>query len=277
MLRSILIGLDGSVCSSAAVELGIRWAQRFDALLVGLGIVDEPAICKREPVPIGAGHYKVERDRHLLADARRRVEGFLEGFARRCGAEGVKYEVLADVGAPDSQIVQKSRMYDLTMLGQETYFRFETQNWPDETLQNVLRQGFRPVVAVPDARRRGTCIVAAYNGSPQADRALQALQALGLPNEDEVNVVSIQADLAAAAELAEQAVDFLKLHGVRAVPHALRPTMSVDRIILAQVEEMQAHLLVMGASVRPTWQEFVFGSVTTSVLEASPVPLFLCR
>ena len=94
MLRSILIGLDGSAYSSAAVELGIRWARRFDALLVGLGIVDEPTICKREPVPIGAGHYKVERDQHLLADARRRVEGFLEGFARRCDAEGVKYKVL---------------------------------------------------------------------------------------------------------------------------------------------------------------------------------------
>lgn len=277
MLRSILIGLDGSACSSAAIELGIRWARRFDALLVGLGIVDEPTICKREPVPIGAVHFKVERDRHLLAHARRRVGAILEDFARRCDVEGVTYKVLEDVGTPDIQIMQKSRLYDLTMLGQQTYFRFETQNWPDETLQNVLRQGFRPVVAVPEVLRRGTCIVAAYNGSPQADRALRALQTLGLLNEDEVHVVSIQADLATAAELAEQAVDFLKLHGVRAVPHAFRPTMPVDKILLALVEQMQAHLLVMGASVRPTWQEYVFGSVTTSVLEASPVPLFLCR
>lgn len=277
MLRSILIGLDGSAYSSAAVELGIRWARRFDALLVGIGIVDEPAICKREAVPIGAGQFKVDRDRHLLADARRQVAEFLEEFARRCDAEGVKCKVLEDVGAPDLQIMQKSRLYDLTMLGQQTCFRFATQNWPDETLPSVLRQSFRPVVAVPDAPQQGTRIVAAYNGSPQADRALQAMQALGLPGADEVSVVSIHADLSAAAQLAEQAVDFLRLHGVQAVPNPFRATGAVDRIILALVQEMQAHLLVMGASVRPAWQEFVFGSVTRSVLEASPVPLLLCR
>jgi len=81
MLRSMLIGLDGSVCGDAAVELAIRWAQRFDALVAGLGVVDEPAICKCECVPIGAGHFKAERDQHLLAKTRRRVKGFLEEFA----------------------------------------------------------------------------------------------------------------------------------------------------------------------------------------------------
>jgi nucleotide-binding universal stress UspA family protein len=44
MLKSVLIGLDGSDYSTAAVELGIRWAKQFDALLVGLGIIDEPTI-----------------------------------------------------------------------------------------------------------------------------------------------------------------------------------------------------------------------------------------
>lgn len=277
MLRSILIGLDGSAYSSAAIELGIRWARRFDALLVGLGIVDEPTICKREPVPIGASQYKGERNRHLLADARRRVEGFLESFMRRCDVEGVKCKVMEDVGTPDTQIVQESRLCDLIVLGRQTYFRFETQNWPDETLQNVLRQGSRPVIAVPDMPADGMCVVAAYNGSPQADRALQAFQALGLAGEDEVQVVSVHADRATAERLAEQAVHFLKLHGVRAVAHPLGPAMSVDRTLLAQVQQVRARLLVMGASIRPAWQEFVFGSTMTSVLEASPVPLFLCH
>ena len=45
MVRSILIGLDGSPHSETAVQLGVQWAHRFDALLTGLGVVDEPAIC----------------------------------------------------------------------------------------------------------------------------------------------------------------------------------------------------------------------------------------
>jgi hypothetical protein len=57
MLRSILVGLDGSAYSAAAEELGIRWAQGAGAMLVGLGIIDAPTICKPQPVPLGASAY----------------------------------------------------------------------------------------------------------------------------------------------------------------------------------------------------------------------------
>ena len=55
MLKGILVGLDGSPFSESAVELGIRWAKRHDALLVGLGIIDEPTICGPKPVPVAGG------------------------------------------------------------------------------------------------------------------------------------------------------------------------------------------------------------------------------
>jgi hypothetical protein len=35
MIRNMLIGLDGSLYSDTAMELGIRWAQRTDALITG--------------------------------------------------------------------------------------------------------------------------------------------------------------------------------------------------------------------------------------------------
>lgn len=56
MLRSILVGVDGSAYSVAAMELGIRWEQRFDALLVGLGVIDEPTIPSPEAVPLFLYH-----------------------------------------------------------------------------------------------------------------------------------------------------------------------------------------------------------------------------
>jgi len=276
-LRSILIGLDGSTCGSAAIELGIRWAQRFDALLVGIGIVDEPTILKPEPVPIGASHHKLDRDRHRLECARRRVEECLECFARRCDAADVRYRVLDDTGEPEAQLAQKSRLCDLVLLGQRTSFRFATQDWPDTTVQNVLRQSSRPVVAVPEMPPEGASVVVAYNGSPQADWALQAFESLGLAGADVVHVLSIHADCAVAERLAEQTVAFLQLHGITAVPHAIRPLLSIDKLMLAQVRELQARLLVMGARCRSPWREAMFGSTTTSVLQASPVPLLLCR
>ncbi len=277
MLRSMLIGLDGSVYSNAAIELAIQWAQRFDALVTGLGVVDEPAICKCEPVPIGVGYLKVERDQHLLAKARRRVQELLAKFAQRCDSEGVRYKVIEDVGTPETQIVQNSKQYDLIVLGQKTYFGFESQPWPDETLQNVLRQSSRPVVVVPDTIGDGKAIVIAYDGSPQADRALQAFGTLGLAGGEDAHVLSIHSNHTTAEQQAGQAVDFLKSHGVSAFSHPSEPTTSVDKIILEKVQQLQVRLLVMGACGRPLWQKYVFGSTTTSVLEACPVPLLLCH
>jgi nucleotide-binding universal stress UspA family protein len=277
MLRSILIGLDGSVFGSAAVELGIRWSRRFDALLVGIGIVDEPTICRPEPVAIGAGGYKLERDQELLVDAHRRVEDILEQFVRRCDEQGVKCRVLHDIGLPYTPILKESRQYDLIMLGQQTFFHFETQDWPDETLRQVLRYASRPVVTAPDMPPAEGCVLVAYDGSLQADRALQAFRALGLHGGDLVHVLSIDPDRAVAARLAEQAVEFLKLHDIEAVACPLSPDYSVSKMILSQARELQARLLVMGAYGRSMWREYVFGSTTSDILGASQSPLFLCH
>ena len=84
MLKSILVGLDGSPSSGAAVELGIQWAKQFNALLVGLGIVDEVTIRTPEAEPIGGGYYKQERDEEMVKEARREIAQLLDKFASRC-------------------------------------------------------------------------------------------------------------------------------------------------------------------------------------------------
>ena len=55
MLRSILIGLDGSRDGESAVELALSWAKAHDALAVGVSIVDETGILVAEQAMVGAG------------------------------------------------------------------------------------------------------------------------------------------------------------------------------------------------------------------------------
>ena len=140
MLRSVLVGVDGSEYSTAAVALGIQWAQRSGAVLVGLGIIDAPTICKPEPVPLGASAYKVHHDASLLTDASHKVERFLEHCARRCAEADVACQILQDIGLPAEQILLEAQRYDLILLGQHTFFHFETQQRPDDTLHIVLKQ-----------------------------------------------------------------------------------------------------------------------------------------
>src|SRR5262245_56158602 len=134
MLRSILVGLDGSAYSAAAVELGIRWAQHTGAVLVGLGIVDAPTICKPQPMPLGASAYKVHHDATLLADASHKVAQLVADCAQRCAEAGVTCQILQDTGRPAAHILLEAQHYDLIMLGQHTFFHFETQDTAEDTL-----------------------------------------------------------------------------------------------------------------------------------------------
>ena len=275
MLQSILVGLDGSAYSAAAVELGIRWAQHAGAVLVGLGIIDAPTICKPQPVPLGASAYKVHHDATLLADASHKVEQLLEDCAQRCAAAGVTCQLLQDTGLPTEHILLEAPQYDLIMLGQHTFFHFETQDTPDDTLAVVVKQSPCPVVAVPATLPEGRAVLIAYDGSAPATRALHMFQALGLDGAHEVHVVCVDAHKEKAHLCVERAVTFLQGHNVVAQAHALATSESPAHALLQYVHQIQAGLLVMGSSGRSPLREFFGGSVTRTMLRDSPVPLFL--
>ena len=275
MLRSVLVGVDGSGYSTAAVELGIQWAQRSGAVLVGLGIIDAPTISKPEPVPIGGSAYKAHHDASLLTDASHKVGQFLEHCAQRCAEASVACQILQDVGLPAEQILLEAQRYDLILLGQHTFFHFETQQQPDYTLQVVLKQSPRPVVAVPATLPEGRVVVVAYDGSLHAARALQMLQVLGLEGSQEVHVVCVDPAQEHADRCVERAGAFLHSHHIVAQAYARATAAAPAHVLLEHVHQVQASLLVMGAYGRSTLREFFGGSTTRTMLRESPVPLFL--
>lgn len=274
MLRSILVGLDGSPHSSAAIELGLRWSKKLDAMIVGLAIVDEPTIRQPEPVPIGGSSWKQTRDENLVEDARRKVEQFLASFSIRCAEEGVSCKLLEDIGHPTDQISLEAQRYDLILLGKQTHYQFETQQFADETLTKVLQASPRPVVSVPEKLGSGSSIVVAYDGSIQAARTLQAFQSLRPDMSQEIHIVPVDSDRAQAMRHAERAIDFLNFHDMKAQPHAITAS-SPATAIIEQANRLNAGLLVMGAYGKPAILEFFFGSVTQRILKESTCPVFL--
>jgi nucleotide-binding universal stress UspA family protein len=275
MLRSVLVGLDGSAYSAAAVELGIRWAQRWDAVLVGLGIVDTPTIRKAQPVPLGATAYKVQRDEMLLADAQHKVAQFLEHCAQQCAKAGVMCQARQEVSSPAECLLLEAQRYDLIVLGQHTFFHFETQGRADDIHYTVLKQSPRPVVTVPLTLPAGQVVMIAYDGSPQATRALQMFQAVWLDSSHEAHVVCVDPHQEHAVRCVERAVEFLQRHHIAVQAHAIATSASPAHVLLEQVQQVGASLLVMGAYGRSTLREFFGGSITRTLLQESPVPLFL--
>lgn len=274
MLTSILIGLDGSPYSEVALDLGIAWAKRFDAQLVGLGIVDEPTIRSNEAVPIGGSAFKMERDDYRMVEARGKIDHFLEDFTRRCTEVGVSSKALQHVGLPFKEIVRESHRCDLVLLGHETHFHFETEDKADETLWRVLRHESRPVVIAPPELKSGSSVLVAYDESPQADRALQAFQASGLDFGQEVFVMCTGPTEEIATREADEAIEFLKSHDIRASRCICESQGRPGRIILEEIKRQNARMLVMGVSKHSTLRDLLLGGVTKTVLRESPVPVF---
>lgn len=275
-LRGILVGLDGSPHSAAAVRLGIALARQTGAMLVGLAIIDEPTIAAEEPALLGGVPYAdpvFYRER--LADAHRQARGFLEQFSLECAEAGVPSKVLEDVGLPADEIALEAQRYDLVLMGQQTRYHFEVQERRDDTLVRVLRNSPRPVLVVPEVLREGQPVVVAYDGSTPAARALHAFESSGLGFGRPIHVISVGADRKAAARHAERAHDFLWMHDIPAVAHPVQSDAAPAGAILDLARTLDAGLMVLGPHGRSQFVEFFLGSTTRTILEQSTVPLFL--
>jgi nucleotide-binding universal stress UspA family protein len=273
MLRSILIGLDGSNDGNAAVELGLSWAKEHDALAVGVSIVDESGILVSEQALFASGYHGITTE-PLLDSARLRSRVILEQFTGRCHELHVDCKALTESGTPYVQLLAEAQRCDLVILGQQTHFEYGWKDQADETLSRVLRDSPRPVVAVPRFAINGEVAVVAYDGSLQAARALYAFEASGLARSRTVYVVSVDPIRAEAARHANRAVEFLRNHDVKAVDVPLETRDKPADAILDEVRRRGTGLLVMGAYGQPTLREFFIGSVTRTVLEKSPVAVF---
>lgn len=274
MLRSILVGLDGSANGDSALELAVIWAGRYDTMLVGMTCVDEPGLHGVEEALAGEAYFE-PLNASLLAEAGTRVDGILSRAAIRCAGAGVAFKPLADVGPPFAAILEEAQRFDLIMIGQQTHFQFGRESEPDVTLSRVLADSPRPVVVVPRRAGDGDSVIVAYDGSLQAARALFAYEATGLGRGRETRVVSVAAVRKDAARRADRAVEYLKSHGLDAVSAPMDTRRSPAEVLLGTIRADNPGLVVMGAYGQPALREFFLGSTTRTLLDQCPTPMFL--
>ena len=273
MLRSILIGIDGTEDGDAALAMGIDWARRSHASVTGIGIVDELGILVPEPSLFNESFYS-----HAVPASRsgnrHRVESALEKLARSCDGAGVSCRTLRAGGLACEQIIEEAPNHDLILLGRRTHFYDGWEDRCDETLDKVLRGSPRPVVVVPKGPLAGGSVVVAYDASIQAAHALEAFEATVLEPSQVVHVVSVALDLRDASRHADAAVASLLTRGIDAHARPVATVWPAAGVILDEARRLDAGLIVMGTHGKPIVREFLIGSMTSAVLEASQIPVF---
>jgi nucleotide-binding universal stress UspA family protein len=274
MIRRILVAMDGSPHGDAAGALALEWAGRHSAELLGLGVLDEPAITRGEPVPLGATAFKRHRDEVRLAEAHRRILEFLGAFQRRCGEAGIRCGIVEDIGQPHEQIVLEAEGCDLVVLGRQANFHFETGDRRDETLGHVLRRSPRPVVVVPRESAAGEGVLVAHGTGREVMRTLHTFVLLGLAGDEIVDLLALDSEYAQAERRLQRPRELLAAHGVRSRLQPVASDGAPAEVILEEVRRLRPRLLVMGAHGHHPVRDLFLTSVTRAVLEKSPVPVF---
>jgi nucleotide-binding universal stress UspA family protein len=281
-IRVVLGLVDGGPASEAAAEAALRVADGFGAHLQLLHVRPDP----ESLVPmIGEGMSGVMLDQMVegfraeslerAAGARRLYDGL---SARRAGVPADGKATLAfreEEGREDEVAAKLARLHDLTVLA-----RVERQAGAPAsvTLESVLLHSGRPVLVAPSEPMRsiGRKIVVAWNGKMQAARALAA----ALPFLARAETVTILTAVESHTPgRPGEVVRYLSWHGVRAEPVEV-PAQSpgkVGHILLDQVAQSGADLLVMGAYGHSRLKEMILGGATREVLAHAPLPVLMAH
>lgn len=151
----ILVCLDGSSYSQAAVEYATQIAFEHKASLTGIGVIDLPGLQRASgPAPIGAMHYDQLADQQHFQETRETVAGVLKNFGQTCQEKGIHHSIHSEMGSPYREIIEESKFHDFIIIGQNTFFRYNVRHEPGNTLDRILHNGLTAILAVPDSVRQ---------------------------------------------------------------------------------------------------------------------------
>lgn len=274
-IRSILIGLapaDEDGGATAAVRFGVGLARQFGAAVTFQAIVPHVTLPYSVVGGLAAGMVAEENKRRReLVDAAAAAARTLAGEAGlACVAD------LPDLALEEltERFIQQARLQDVTVLDAGDDLLGNNRSMIEEALFN----SGRPVIVIPkaDASSQPKRVAIAWDGSARSARAVgDALPLLAAAQSVSVVVIGGEKDLSRVAP-ARGLIGYLERHGVKSDLVTLEAVGGdVAETLRRHVLDSAVELVVMGAFVHSRFRQAVLGGTTRSLLENSPVPLFL--
>jgi nucleotide-binding universal stress UspA family protein len=261
-IRRILVALDASVSSLAALEAAVSLASRLEAELIGL-FVEDVNLLKLAALPfareVGFPSARrrrlgsVEMERSLRAQASRAEAALIAAAERqsvRCSFRVVRGEVT-------ERVLEAATEVDMLALG-----RARPQAWrASSTSRVIVSAASRPVLLLTPGVPVRPPVAVVYDGSAESARALSLARRLVQPEGDRLTILVIARDAHDAQRLPQQvagqlagsglAVDYVTLLGADAVDvaqaarrHATGTLVLAANLRLktATLEELLTHL-----------------------------------
>jgi nucleotide-binding universal stress UspA family protein len=276
-LNDIVVYVDGAEAAKARVGFAVALAKAHGAHLIGV------AFAPTTLLPLYGADVGFADMTEVLDSVKEQGAKALDAFKARAGAEGLSHETRLMQGMGEEfphDFAYAARHADLTILGQPR--DGDPLIGQYALVERCLFASGRPVIVVPAAPEKlapDGVVVAAWDGSAEAARAINDALAFLKPASRVVLLVGVPADQGEEnAPHTDDMIAHLKRHGVmaEAVQFKLGEG-DVGRQLLAAAKGLGATLMVMGAFHHSRWREFILGGVTLTVLEEASIPLFMAH
>jgi nucleotide-binding universal stress UspA family protein len=274
MIKSILVGMDGSPQAGAARDDALRLARAYEARVVGVHVLDVRLI---EMPPYLEYSYEgiplIPMPTEILEGFREKGERVLQEFHRGCEDCGAVVESRLEEGVPAETIAELGRTHDLIVLGK----RGEHARWGKDLLgstsESVVRQASTPVWLSAEESRPTRAVLTLFDGSPPAGRALRLAADIASTLQASLRVLTVGEDEAEAGAVQEGARAYLDAFDLSTEFRVAAG--EVVTATLEHLEEEPVDLVVMGKQGHSLIRRLILGSTSEQLMREISGPVLL--
>ena len=277
MCKRIVVGLDGSSFAEAAVDAAIERVKHSNGIVVGVSVIDLAGI---EHSGVGAGAGSSYFAEHMidekLSDAQKKTRDFLNHFAERCREAGVKYELACEEGVPFDVLIEYGRASDLIIVGQRTFFHYDTNVRPGNTVHRLMEHPVTPVLAVPEKWVTPKCVVIVYDRSIHSTRAMRAFLQQQCISSLSSEVALLFVDEEIVSEEIQHELDLAEkfLHAYDLKVNRMNKQGKIETVLVEIAQEHPECMIVMGSSDR-NWLTKLLSESLEKRLMKHGIPVFV--
>lgn len=277
MIKKILVELDKTPASDSVIKYAVELAKAHNAELTGVTLVDFKKVGNVGPILPGGIYSAIDTYEERIAKTNIAIREKTSRFIALCEAGSVAYRVEHETGDPFSIMISKARYHDLILIGLDTLFDYHVDaiNESEHTLERLVREGVRPIFAIPEHYRPIKRVLIAYSGNLHSAEAMKQFLQCRLWPDVLCRVACFGKSSEKATQILQEGVSCCHAHGF--LTDAMRLSGDSPDALIEHAEKWDADLIVLGTAMRNVLMKEVFGNVTRYLIEHSKKALFISR
>jgi nucleotide-binding universal stress UspA family protein len=274
-IKRILVALDASPHSLAALEAAVELAARFQAELAGLFVEDENLLrLANLPFVQEVGLFSAHRRRVEIRELERQIRGLgrraRSVFIRTTERIQITRSFRVVRGSVLSEVLNAASEADMLVLGRAGWSLLQRERL-GSTVRGILPERFGMALILKEKTCLGVPLAVVYDGSPAAERALDAADILRQQPEDDnklLIVLLLAEEEQKIRNLQRQAAARLAEREAVARYHVLTSTNVLPLVDILQAEDC-------GMLILPTRGFALHSSALVQLLEQLELPVLL--